>query len=107
MKRGSLCLMALHLALLPCFADVIPSRRAEKNSATEQALKSRLEQVGLSAPEAEHQVGELTDREVAYFGQNPDRVQLVGGLYWYEWLAGATILTGIVLFWVYFPVRTR
>lgn len=107
MKRSALCLLALHLGVLPCFADVIPSRRAEKNAAAEQALKTRLEQVGLSAPDAERHVQDLTAGETAFFAANPDRVQAAGGLYWYEWVAGATILTGVVLFWILFPVRLQ
>lgn len=107
MKRLSLCVLALHLAVLPCLADVIPSRRTEKNPAAEQTLKARLEQVGLSAADAQRHVQDLTPGELAYFAENPDRVQAAGGLYWYEWVIGATILTGIVIFWVSFPVRLR
>lgn len=105
MKHSLLCAIALHLALVPCFADVIPSRRTEKNPAAEQALKSRLEQVGLTAADAGRHVDDLTARETSYFAENPDRVQVAGRLYWYEWVAGATVLTGIVLFWILFPVR--
>lgn len=95
MKRTTLAVLALHLALLPCFADVIPSRRAEKNAAAEQAVKVRLEQLGLASADAERHVRELTGAEVAYFAQNPDRVQAAGGLYWYEWLIGAGVLAGL------------
>lgn len=105
MKRSMLCLLALHLGLLPCFADVIPSRRSEANPAAEQAVKARLEQVGLSSTDADRHVGDLTARETSYFAENPDRVQVAGRLYWYEWVGGAAVLTGIVLFWIFYPVR--
>jgi len=91
-KRSILCLLALHAALLPCFADVIPSRRAQKNAEADQAIKVRLEQLGLSAEQADRQVRELTSEERAYFAQNPNRIQAAGGLYWYEWLLGAATL---------------
>src|SRR5262245_38416770 len=94
-KRSTLCALALHLAVLPCFADVIPSRRAEKNSAAEVAVKARLEHLGLSAADADRHLRELTSDEVAYFAQNPDRIQAAGGLYWYEWLIGAGVLAGL------------
>jgi hypothetical protein len=92
MKRPVLCVLALHLALLPCFADVIPSRRAEKDASSEQAVKARLEQLGMNATSAERHVQDLTSNELAFFAQNPDRVQVAGGLYWYEWLAGVGVI---------------
>jgi hypothetical protein len=100
MKRTVLCLLAVHFALIPCFADVIPSRRQESNRAAEQTVKSRLEQMGVSSTEAEQQVRDLTSKEIAYFGANPDRVQMAGSLYWYEWVAGAAvaiIITGTII----------
>lgn len=100
MKQLTLCTLALHLAVVSCFADVIPSRRQESNPAGEQTVKARLEQVGLSSTDAERQVCELSSRELAYFAGNPDRVQMAGSLYWYEWVAGAAVavvITGTII----------
>ena len=100
MKRLALCTMALQLVVVSCFADVIPSRRQETNPAAEQMVKARLEQVGLSSTDADRQVRELSSREVAYFAGHPDRVQMAGALYWYEWVAGAVVVvlvTGTII----------
>jgi len=107
MKHGLVCLLALHLALVPCFADVIPSRRSDRNAAAEQTVKARLQQVGMNAADAERHVGDLSAQETAYFAQSPERVQVAGALYWYEWVAGAAVLTAVVAFWILFPVRLR
>lgn len=107
MKQGLLCLIALHLALVPCFADVIPSRRAEKNEGAEQALKSRLQQVGMSEIDAQRHLGELTTRETAYFADSPERVQVAGSLYWYEWVGGAFVLVAATLTYIALDVHWK
>ena len=105
MKRLALAVLALHLALLPCFADVIPSKYDDRNPQQQKAVQSRMEALGMSPSNAEHRVNRLDSDELAFFAHNPDRIQPAGGLYWYEWVGGAAVLTGIVLFWVLFPVR--
>jgi hypothetical protein len=97
MKRFAMCLMGLHLALVPCFADVIPSRRTEANPTAEQALKARLQQVGMTSTDADRHIGDLSPQEMAYFGQNPERVQVAGSLYWYEWVGGAVVAVVVVV----------
>ena len=92
------------VAALPCHADVIPTRRVERNPAAEQKVKARLEQLGVAPQEADRQVSELSHSDAAYFAQNPDRVQSVGHLYWYEWLGGlvfAGVITAAILIRVY------
>jgi hypothetical protein len=105
MKRLALAVLGLHLALLPCFADVIPSKYDDKSPAHRQAVKGRLEQLGMESANAEHRVKQLDTDELSYFAQNPERIQPAGALYWYEWLAGALVLTGVVAFWLLYPVR--
>ena len=95
MKHLALCLLGLHLVLLPCFADVIPSRRAGGDAASQEAVKARLQQIGMNATDAERHVQDLTSRETAYFAQNPDRIQVAGGLYWYEWVAGVVVVVAV------------
>jgi hypothetical protein len=107
MKQGMLCLLALHLALIPCFADVIPSRRAEKNEAAEQTLKSRLQQVGMSETDAQRHLGDLTSRETAFFADNPDRIQVAGSLYWYEWVGGIAVLVAAVITYIALDVHWK
>jgi hypothetical protein len=99
MKKLLLGVVLFHCAVVPCFADVIPTRRVEKNTAAEQKVKARLEQLGVTSQEADRQVADLTPRDAAYFAENPGRVQAAAGLYWYEWLGGIAfaILVGAVI----------
>jgi hypothetical protein len=104
MKKLLLGVVLFHLAVLPCLADVIPTRRVEKNPAAEQKVKSRLEQLGVTPQEADRQVADLSPRDAAYFAENPDRVQAAAGLYWYEWLGGlafAAAVAAVILIRVY------
>lgn len=105
MKRIALCLMGLHLALIPCRADVIPSRRAEKNGAAEQALQARLQQVGMSEVEARRQIDDLTPQETAFFASSPERVQVAGSLYWYEWMGGVAVLVAATITYIALDVH--
>lgn len=107
MKHGLLCLLALHLALVPCFADVIPSRRAEKNESAEQVVQARLQQVGMSVEDARRHVGELTSTETAFFAAQPERVQLAGSMYWYEWVGGAAVLVIVVATYIALDVHWK
>lgn len=99
MKKITLTLLALHLALIPVYADVIPSRRIERDAAAEQKVKGRLHELGLNASQAEHEVLALNPAETAYFAENPQRLQPVGGLYWYEFLIGTGVLVLAVVVW--------
>ncbi len=104
MKILLLGVVAFLFAALPCLADVIPTRRVERNAAAEQKVKARLEQLGVVPQEADRQVASLNVQDAAYFAQNPDRVQAATGLYWYEWLGGlvfAGIVAAVVLIRVY------
>lgn len=100
MKKITLTLLALHLALIPVYADVIPSRRVERDAAAEQKVKGRLHELGLNASQVEHEVLSLNPAETAYFAENPRRLQPVGGLYWYEFIIGGLVLAGLVGVWL-------
>ena len=92
------------VAALPCLADVIPTRRVDRNPSAEQKVKVRLEQLGVNSQEADRQVADLNPRDASYFADNPDRVQAAAGLYWYEWLGGlafVAIVAGVLLIRVY------
>ncbi len=102
MKKAILCLLAAQVGAVPCLADVIPTRRAEKNAAAEEAVKARLAELGASAADAERQVGQLTARELAYFAHDPSRVQSAGALYWYEWVFGAGVIALMAV--IYFSI---
>ena len=104
MKKLLLGVVAVLVTALPCLADVIPTRRVERNTQAEQKVKVRLEQLGVAPSEADRQVAELSPRDASYFAENPDRVQAAAGLYWYEWLGGlafAAIVAAVVLIRVY------
>jgi hypothetical protein len=100
MKKLLLGVVTFHLALLPCFADVIPTRRAEPNAASEQKIKARLESLGMNSADADRHVRDLSPSDANYFAQDVNRVQYAAGLYWYEWVGGLAmiaILTIIVI----------
>src|SRR5258705_151710 len=104
MKKLLLGVVASLIAISPCLADVIPTRRVERNAAAEQKVKARLEQLGVASQEADRQVADLSTQDAAYFAQNPDRVQAATGLYWYEWIGGlvfAGVVAAIILIRVY------
>jgi hypothetical protein len=104
MKTLLLGVVTFLLAALPCLADVIPPRRIERNPAAEQKVKARLEQLGVPGPEALRQVNDLSPRDTAYFAENPERVQMAGGLYWYEWIGGlafAVVIGALIIIRIY------
>lgn len=103
MKKIFLCTLVLHLVLLPCFADVIPTRYADNDAPARQAVQGRLQELGLSVSNADTHVRELTSDELAYFAANTGRIQPAGALYWYEWLLGAVMVGAVVgvSVWIY------
>jgi hypothetical protein len=88
MKKLLLGVVTFLFAAMPCAADVIPTRRIERNPEVERKVKARLEQLGVPSQEAQRQVNDLSPQDTAYFAQHPERVQVAAGLYWYEWLGG-------------------
>src|ERR1043165_8018023 len=96
MKKLLLGVVMFHLGLVPCFADVIPTRRVDRDASSEQKVKSRLQQLGISSQDAERQVRDMTPDEATYFAQNPGRVQYASGLYWYEWVGGLVFIVVLV-----------
>jgi hypothetical protein len=100
MKKLLLGVVTFHLALLPCFADVIPTRRSEPDTASEQKIKARLESLGMKTVDADRHVRDLSPADANYFAQDVSRVQYAAGLYWYEWVGGLAfiaILTILVI----------
>jgi hypothetical protein len=95
MKKLLMGVVFLHLAFVPCFADVIPTRRVEKDSASEQKIKARLETLGMPSADADRHVRDLDPQETNYFAQDTNRVQYAAGLYWYEWVGGL-LMIGII-----------
>jgi hypothetical protein len=102
MKTFLLSALAVHLAFIPCYADVMPTRRpVEKNGAAEQAVQGRLEQLGLNASQVRHELGELSASETSYFAADVSRLQPVGGIYWYEFLIGVGVLAGLTALYLW------
>ncbi|HEV3029201.1 MAG TPA: hypothetical protein VG457_16600 [Planctomycetota bacterium] len=98
MKKLLLGVVTFHLALVPCFADVIPTRRGQSDTASEQKIKARLESLGMSAADADRQVRDLSPADATYFAQDVNRVQYAAGLYWYEWVGGLVLLVALTVF---------
>jgi len=104
MKKLLLGVVTFLLAALPCLADVIPPRRVGRDAAAEQKVKARLEQLGVPGQEAQRQVNDLSPQDAAYFAQNPERIQMAAGLYWYEWLGGlafAVVIGAVIIIRLY------
>lgn len=93
MKQAMLVLLGLHLAAVPCLADVIPVEYADAAGKQQQVVADRMTDLGVPADRA----GRLSSGELAYFAAQPERIQAAGGLYWYEWLLGAGVLAGIII----------
>jgi hypothetical protein len=100
MKKLLMGVVFLHLALIPCFADVIPTRRVEKDSASEQKIKARLETLGMPSADADRHVRDLDPQETNYFAQDTNRVQYAAGLYWYEWVGGLAFITILIVAYI-------
>ena len=101
MKKLLLGVVLFHLAVLPCMADVIPTRRGGESKESSQKVQSRLVELGMTADAAKNQVQQLTVEQTKYFAGNPDRIQLVaqaenfGGQsdnMWWEWVFGIAML---------------
>ena len=89
--------LTLALSPLAAHADVA---RARKSSAASETVKVRLTGLGVESAKADSTVASLTGSEVRFFAQNPDRVQVVGGLHTIEWLGG--LMIGAVVLYFYF-----
>ena len=92
MKKSFLCLLSLGLAMLPCSADVIPTRYADAAPAAQESVQAKLVEQGLSTSDAQTRTDRLTTDELAFFSGSPDAIQNAGGLYYYEWAIGGTVL---------------
>jgi len=95
MRNLLLGVVTLSMALVPVFGDVIPTRRADSDSASEQKIKARLQSLGMSTSDADRHVADLSPSEAHYFAQDLNRVQFASGLYWYEWVFGLVMLVAI------------
>ena len=92
MKKTFLCLLMLNLAMLPCAADVIPTRYGDSSPAAKENVQANLVEQGLSTADAQTRADRLTSRELAFFAGNPGSVQTASGLYNYEWVLGGFVL---------------
>ena len=84
----------------PCWADVIPSKRA-RQSGDGNKVACGLEKTGLAPAAATHEARQLTQGDLAYFATGSDRVQVVGGLILEELLFGALLLVAIGAFYLW------
>ena len=102
MKKALFCILALNLAAAPCYADIIPPQYEQEKSAEKDAVKNRMEDLGAGDRAANLRTRTLTPEELAYFAQDPNRIQAAGGLYWYEWILGGAMLAvtvGVTVFY--------
>lgn len=77
-------------------ADVAPVRKSSRKN--REAVTERLAQVGVESSRAQTQASALTSQEASFFAGDPQRVQVVGALAWYEILAGIGFGTILVVF---------
>lgn len=95
MKRTVLLSAALWLILTPVLrADVIP---AAPQAGPKPALEQTLVERGIAAPEARSMASAASSEDAAWFEDNPERVQAVGGLLFEEWMGAAIAVVGIPL----------
>ena len=77
-------------------ADVVPIKKAKAaNDAAK--VEQRLVSIGVPAKEASTCVGTLTASEAGFFAGDPDRIQSVAGITWYEFLAGCAVGGAVAL----------
>ncbi len=97
MKKPGLLLAFAVAALLVgrpgvASADVAPARKPSPAAAK---VDARLRKAGVPAAQSAEQVAKLTAAETAFFAADESRVQVVGGLTWYQWLSGLGWLLAI------------
>lgn len=104
MRSAVFALVATCLIAGPAAADVLPSRRAE-DAVEGRTVVERIAALGATAHEGRSQAAALTGGDLAFFGERPDRVQVVGAApqdmfsgeasnIWYETVVGAGFLLG-------------
>jgi hypothetical protein len=102
MKRTGLTLAVVALVVLvpgpSSFADHLKAKKAHDPAAAAK-LKARLTELGMSEGDAAREVGSLTSSEVAYFVSQPDRVQVVAGLWIEEWIIGLAFGAALITAW--------
>jgi hypothetical protein len=102
MKRTGLTLAVVALAVLvpgpSSFADHLKAKKAHDPAAASK-VKARLMDLGMSEADAAREVGSLTSSEIAYFASEPDRVQVVAGLWLEEWILGLAFGAALVTAW--------
>lgn len=93
-KLGLILAAVAAVAILPgtyAWADHAPSKR-KADAKNAETLKARLMELGMSDAAAKSQVASLTSKEIAYFAEDPARVQVVGALWAEEWVLGGAFL---------------
>lgn len=77
------------------FADVIPSKAKPKGDRAQ--VQGAMVDRGVAEGEARTLVSQMTPDDAAYFGGSPDRVQMVSGILFEEWIGAAILVVGIPL----------
>ena len=100
MKFITLCLAVL----LPvsAYADVIPSK--SKASKAKAGVARALQERGFDANHARALAGHVSPADADYFNAAPERVQMVSGILFEEWLGAAVAALGVPLA-TYFLLR--
>jgi hypothetical protein len=97
MKRIIALSLTLSLAAAPALrADVIPAA-GPAPAAPRAELAKTLQERGLAAAEARMLAERVGPEDAAWFAQDPQRVQAVGGLLFEEWAGAALAAVGIPL----------
>ncbi len=107
MVLASRLLVAVAVAGLfatPIYADIIPTQHAPESKAKE-TVRHQLVNLGETTQAARDCAARLTEKEAAFFAQDPGRVQVVGqaemwagqtDLLWWEWVFGILALAGSI-----------
>ena len=99
----------IFVAKAPLYADVIPSRPGAEKRQAKAKVSHELAVRGVAAVDSAQQVGEMSSRDLDYFGMDAKRVQLAAGLTWEEWVIGGVfvILLASVVAFIFIYVKNR
>lgn len=107
-SRTGFVLAAVAAALLvtvrPALADLIPTAAVSEMAPTPAASDSaaaRLGQLGLSQPEIDARLAQLTPEDLAQVSAHPEQAQLAGIMWWgVVAIAAGIVLLGLLFWWL-------
>lgn len=90
-------ILTMPMLILPqsVFADVIPTKGKAK--AAKSDVQGAMVERGIDGDDAVRLASQMTPDDAAYFSGRPERVQMVSGIMFEEWVGAAILVVGIPL----------